>query len=136
MQSMQFVSFIETRACPALQSARRPPQGANLLLPETEAEPHCPVHQTAMDPATHWVRREGKPFPAPCHVCTQPGCLYVYDPVRGYHELPENESIGQPLSKVRLPRPVTRRNCPILLSHCPSVVPLAGYSDSRMLSTS
>jgi len=73
------------------------------MLPKTEAEPHCPVHQTAMDPATYWVKREGKPFPAPCHVCTRPGCLYAYDPARGYHELPENEPIGHPLSKV-LPR--------------------------------
>ena len=75
------------------------------MLPETEAEPHCPVHQTAMVTATHWVQREGKPFPAPCDVCSQPGCLYVYDLAQGYHELPENELIGHPLSKALPPRP-------------------------------
>ena len=68
-----------------------------------DLQPECPVHATAMRPATHWLRLDGKPFPKPIHVCTKPGCLYIYDIAQGYHEAPESEEIGNPLIDV-LPR--------------------------------
>jgi hypothetical protein len=71
------------------------------------SKPVCPVHNLPMDPATHWISFEGRPFPKPIYVCTSPGCLYCHDDVVGYRELPETAPIGQQLSRVfpRLRRP-------------------------------
>jgi hypothetical protein len=68
-----------------------------------DLQPECPVHSTVMVPATHWLKLDGKRFPKPIHVCTKPGCLYVYHASQVYYEAPESEDIGYPLIDV-LPR--------------------------------
>jgi hypothetical protein len=62
--------------------------------------PVCPVHQTEMVAATHWVKLNGKPFPKPVFVCDQE-CLHVFDPVtNSYSALPDDALIGQPIDYV------------------------------------
>ena len=62
--------------------------------------PNCPVHGTAMRPATHWVRVADKNIPLPCFICGKDGCLQVYDDVRGHRVEPEGAIIGNALSAV------------------------------------
>lgn len=64
-------------------------------------DPVCPTHKTEMAAATLWVQVDSKPFPKPCFVCTQPNCLYVYDPATNTcSEIPEDATIGQPIDAV------------------------------------
>jgi hypothetical protein len=63
------------------------------------AAPRCPIHKTEMVSATRWIRVNGRPFPAPIHVCEVAGCRYAHD-ARGYRQITESEPVGQPLTAV------------------------------------
>jgi hypothetical protein len=60
----------------------------------------CPVHQTEMLPAVHWLKINNRPFPKPIFVCSEPDCLQTYDAVTGYYQLAENEPVGNPISHI------------------------------------
>ncbi len=64
-------------------------------------DPVCPVHQTEMVRATHWVKIDGKSFPKPIFVCTQTDCVHAFDlATQSYSEIPQNAPVGQPIDDV------------------------------------
>jgi hypothetical protein len=61
--------------------------------------PHCPVHESEMTLATHWIHVDGKPFPKPVHVCPVTDCLYAHS-VEGYHIIAKTEPVGNPIQDI------------------------------------
>lgn len=62
-------------------------------------QPRCPAHQIAMNPATHWIKLDGKPYPKPVHVCPVADCLQAHGP-EGYHLISATEAVGNPIEDV------------------------------------
>jgi hypothetical protein len=60
----------------------------------------CPRHQTEMVEATHWIKKDGHPFPKPVHVCTHDDCFYVHDSVNGYDQIAQTEPVGNSIWQV------------------------------------
>jgi hypothetical protein len=67
-----------------------------MMLP-SDSNPICRIHGAQMNPATHWITLDGRPFPKPCFVCPVSGCLQVWDSIKGHSTEPEGAVIGSSL---------------------------------------